>query len=70
MTLGALEIKRVRKYLDNPSKGMKVLPPTSTRESTPLSGKALALRLKGLVTREAANRLDRHINESCEQIDD
>jgi hypothetical protein len=70
MTLGALEIKKVRKYLENPDKGLKMLPPVSSREAVPLSGKALALRLKGLLTRKEANQLDHHINESCEQIDD
>jgi len=70
MTLGALEIKKVRKYLENPDKGMKMLHPAITREAAALSGKALALRLKGLMSRKEANQLDRHINESCEQIDD
>jgi hypothetical protein len=70
MTLGALEIKKVRKYLENPDKGMRTLHPASTRDGLPLSGKALALRLKGLMTKKEASRLDRHINESCEQIDD
>jgi hypothetical protein len=70
MTLGALEIKKVRKYLNNSGKGMKTLHLASTREAGPLSGKALVLRLKGLMTKKEANLLDRHINESCEQIDD
>jgi hypothetical protein len=70
MTLGALEIKKVRKYLEDPHKGIKPLQLESKREVTPLSGKALALRLKGLLTKKEANQLDRYINESCEQIDD
>jgi hypothetical protein len=70
MTLGALEIKKVRKQLGSAHKGIKPLHLTSKKESTPLSGKALAARLKGLLSREAARQLDRHIAESCEQIDD
>jgi hypothetical protein len=70
MTLGALEIKKVRKYLGNPDAGMKPLAFTSVRGATPLSGKTLAHRLKGLLTKKEATQLDRHINESCEQIDD
>ncbi len=35
-----------------------------------MSGKEVILRLKGLLTVEEANRLERNINESCEQIDD
>jgi hypothetical protein len=70
MTLGALEIKKVRRYFKNPNKGMKTLHLASTAEKAPLSGKTLARRLKGLLTSKAAIQLDRHINESCEQIDD
>ena len=68
MTLGALEIKKVRRYFKNPNKGAKPL--RSAASPAPLSGKMLAHRLKGLLTKKAANQLDRHINESCEQIDD
>ncbi len=70
MTLGALEIKKVRRYLKSPTIKIKALLSGSTRGKTPLSGKALAKRLKGLLTTKEANQLDRHINESCEQIDD
>ena len=70
MTLGALEIRKVRKYLENPHKEIKPLRFESKHEATPLSGKALALRLKGLLSKKEANLLDHHINESCEQIDD
>ncbi len=70
MTLGALEIKKVRKYLENPGEAIKPLHFKPKREAAPLSGKALAARLKGLLTKKAATELDRHINESCEQIDD
>ena len=71
MTLGALEIKKVRKYLyANPHEGIKPLHLASKREAAPLSGKTLAARLKGLLSKKAAHHLDRHINESCEQIDD
>ena len=70
MTLGALEIRKVRQYLENPHNEIKPLRFESKREATPLSGKALALRLKGLLSKKEANLLDLHINESCEQIDD
>ena len=70
MTLGALEIKKVRKYLENPHEGIKPLRLESKREATLLSGKALAAPLKGLLSKKAAQQLDRHITESCEQIDD
>jgi hypothetical protein len=70
MTLGALEIKKVRKYLENPREGLKPFRLESKQEAAPLSGKALAARLKGLLTKKAASQLDRDINESCEQIDD
>ncbi len=70
MTLGALEIKKVRKYLANPHEGTKPPHLASKRKAVPLSGKALAARLKGLLTKKAAYQLDRHINESCEQSDD
>jgi hypothetical protein len=70
MTLGALEIKKIQRYLQNPDGKMKKLRPSSTRTATPLSGKTLARRLKGLISKEKADQLERHINESCEQIDD
>jgi len=70
MTLGVLEIKKVRKYLGHPKSASKPLKLKSTVGAKSLSGKALAARLKGLLSKKAANQLDRHINESCEQIDD
>ena len=70
MTLGALEIKKVRRYFKNIDTGMKKLHSASAAGSVPLSGKTLAHRLKGLLTKAEANQLDRHINESCEQVDD
>jgi hypothetical protein len=68
MTLGALEIKKVRRYFKNPE--LVTTASRSVRATTPLSGKALIHRLEGILSKEAANQLDRHINESCEQIDD
>jgi hypothetical protein len=68
MTLGALEIKKVRRYFKNSDTGAKPFRPSAS--PAPLSGKTLAHRLKGLLTKKAAHQLDCHINESCEQIDD
>lgn len=70
MTLGSLEIKKVRRYFNSPDTGVKTLTSLSKRDAAPVSGKALAHRLKGLLTKKAANQLDSHINKSCEQIDD
>jgi hypothetical protein len=36
----------------------------------PVSGKELASRLAGLLSDEQVDELERHINESCEQLDD
>jgi hypothetical protein len=63
VTLGALEMKKAKK-------GSKTLSITSSSIRRPMSGKEVILRLKGLLTVEEANRLERNINESCEQIDD
>jgi hypothetical protein len=63
MTLGTLEIKKAKK-------GLKTLSITSSPTRRPMSGKELILRLKGLLSVEEADRLERNINESCEQIDD
>ncbi len=70
MILRAREIKNMRQYFENPYRGIKPLYLASKAKTAPLSGKALAVRLKGLLTKKAASQLDRHINESCEQVDD
>jgi hypothetical protein len=63
MTLGTLEIKKAKKGLKTPSI-------TSSPVRRPMSGKEVILRLKGLLSVEEADRLERNINESCEQLDD
>ena len=63
MTLATLEIKKS-------TKGLKTPAIVSSRMSRPMSGKVLILRLRGLLNEDEANRLERNINESCEQIDD
>jgi len=73
MTLGTIEIKKVQKYFENPDKGIEALHLASAQidqKDSPISGKMLARRLKGLLSKENADHLERHINESCEQIDD
>jgi len=73
MTLGTVEIEKVQKYLENPGKGLDALnlafAQTDQKES-PVSGKTLARRLKGLLSKEKAEHLEQQVNESCEQIDD
>jgi hypothetical protein len=63
---------RLRKYFENPGQELALHPVFSSmnQESAPVTGKTLARRLKGLLTKEKTDRLERSINESCEQIDD
>ena len=73
MTLSAIEIKRVQKHLANPNRNLEaslLIPSQTDRRDIPMSGKTLARRLKGLLSREKANRFERHIKESCELLDD
>ena len=73
MTLGTLDIKEIKKHLKGQKKGIRTLTLPSVQakqETIHLSGKVLARRLKGLLTREEADIFERHINESCEQEND
>ena len=73
MTLGTLDIKQIKKHLKGRKKGIQVLtlPPAQVEQKeVHLSGKDLARRLKGLLTPEEADTFERHINESCEQVND
>jgi hypothetical protein len=73
MTLSTLDIKEIKKHLKGRNKGIQVLTlPAAQAEQKEvhLSGKDLARRLKGLLTREEADTFERHINESCEQVND
>lgn len=69
MTLSALQIKKVRKYLSSTNVDVEVLG-SGSRAKRPLSGKALAQRFKGLLSKKEADLFERNIQESCEQIDD
>jgi hypothetical protein len=70
MTLGAVEIHKVRNFLAKPGDSGVSLPAGGKGKVGPLSGKMLAARLKGLLSKRAVDRLERNIEASCEQIDD
>ncbi len=69
MTLSSLEINEIRRYLDGSLSVAESAPSSTHSEAKPPTGKELAERLAGLLSFEEADELERHINESCEQID-
>ncbi len=69
MTLSSLEIEGIQCYLDGSLSAVESPPSSTHPEPTPPTGKELAERLAGLLSSREADELERHINESCEQID-
>jgi hypothetical protein len=73
VTTSILRVSEWEKRL--PSFGKKTeisgaLPSGNPQKVLPLSGKALIERAKGLFSIEEVDELERHINESCEQLND
>ena len=62
MTSETLKIKKTKKG--------EVFSIGSSTKTAGRSGKALVARLRGVLSKTAADRLERNINESCEQTDD
>ena len=73
MTLSTLDIAEMKRHLHTSGKDLKTLGSLSgqmKQKAVPLTGKALARRLKGLLTPKEADLFEKHINESCEQEND
>ncbi len=69
MTLSSLEINEIQRYLEGSPRVSKPTMSSTASAPKPLTGKELVERLAGLLTSQEADELERHINESCEQID-
>ncbi len=69
MTLSLLEINEIRRYLDGSLTVTEPAPSSTLSEVKRPTGTELAERLAGLLSSQEADEFERHINESCEQID-
>ena len=73
MTLKPQDIEEIKKRLTNPQFGFQTTTLSSSpakEQSRSLSFEVLSQRLKGLLTDQQADELERNINESCEQEND